>query len=194
MEYEPAEYQKLQIRQYAPRSLRETAEGKYWRQFKAPTIAKQVLDGAIAFGPETQTGEALPPRQPPHLSPFLVALLGRPRCDARERVFYCGAVWRGQPYRLLSDVPLQCGRHSVDTGGWLVTLGDACWGASAVRVLTDDRPHCTSRACPATDTAVCFGAQVWGATISLLLPLQLLPSLHGRERLRGTLTSRSDRN
>lgn len=46
MEYEPAEYQKLQIRQYAPRSLRETAEGKYWRQFKAPTIAKQF--GAVS--------------------------------------------------------------------------------------------------------------------------------------------------
>ncbi|KAG2433548.1 hypothetical protein HYH02_012665 [Chlamydomonas schloesseri] len=41
MEYEPAEYQKLQVRQYAPRELRETAEGKYWRQFKAPIVAKQ---------------------------------------------------------------------------------------------------------------------------------------------------------
>ncbi|GFR40760.1 hypothetical protein Agub_g1372, partial [Astrephomene gubernaculifera] len=46
MEYEPAEYQKLQIRQYAPRSIRETAEGKYWRRFKAPIIAKQF--GAVS--------------------------------------------------------------------------------------------------------------------------------------------------
>ena len=42
MEYEPAEYQKLQIRQYAPRSIRETAEGKFWRRFEAPIVAKQV--------------------------------------------------------------------------------------------------------------------------------------------------------
>ncbi len=41
-EYEPAEFQKLEVRQYAPRSIRETAEGKYWRRFKAPIIAKQV--------------------------------------------------------------------------------------------------------------------------------------------------------
>ncbi|GLC39732.1 hypothetical protein PLESTM_000933800 [Pleodorina starrii] len=46
MEYEPAEYQKLQIRQYAPRSIRETAEGKYWRRFKAPIVAKQF--GAVS--------------------------------------------------------------------------------------------------------------------------------------------------
>lgn len=42
MEYEPGEYTKLAIRQYAPRSLRETAEGKYWRRFRAPIVAKQV--------------------------------------------------------------------------------------------------------------------------------------------------------
>ncbi|EFJ42814.1 hypothetical protein VOLCADRAFT_66565 [Volvox carteri f. nagariensis] len=46
MEYEPAEYQKLQIRTYAPRSIRETAEGKYWRRFKSPIIAKQF--GAVS--------------------------------------------------------------------------------------------------------------------------------------------------
>ncbi len=148
MEYEPAEYQKLQIRQYAPRSLRETAEGKYWRQFKAPTIAKQVLDGTIASAPKTQIGGALPPRQPPHLSPFLVALLARPRCDPPERVFCCGAVWGCQPYRLLPDLPLQCGRHSVYTGGWRVTLVDACWGPSLVRVLIDDRQHYTFACLP----------------------------------------------
>ncbi|KAG1655036.1 hypothetical protein FOA52_008787 [Chlamydomonas sp. UWO 241] len=42
MEYEPAEYTRLEIRQYAPRTLRETAEGRYWRRFKAPVLAKQI--------------------------------------------------------------------------------------------------------------------------------------------------------
>lgn len=42
MEYEAAEYQKLEIRQYPPRSIRETAEGKYWKRFKTPVVAKQV--------------------------------------------------------------------------------------------------------------------------------------------------------
>ncbi len=41
MEFEPAEYQRLEIRQFPPRSLRETVEGRYWRRFKAPVIAKQ---------------------------------------------------------------------------------------------------------------------------------------------------------
>eukprot|EP00798_Chlamydomonas_sp_ICE-L_P020921 gene20921-27769_t len=44
MEYEPGEYQRLHIRQFPARTIRETAEGKYWRQFKTPTLAKQ-------FGP-----------------------------------------------------------------------------------------------------------------------------------------------
>mmetsp|Transcript_5412 Transcript_5412/g.11948 ORF Transcript_5412/g.11948 Transcript_5412/m.11948 type:complete len:530 (-) Transcript_5412:1074-2663(-) len=44
MEYEPAEYQRLEIRQFPARTLRETAEGKYWRRFRAPTLAQQ-------FGP-----------------------------------------------------------------------------------------------------------------------------------------------
>ena len=39
---EAGEYVKLQIKRYAPRELRETAEGKYWRQFRAPLIAQQV--------------------------------------------------------------------------------------------------------------------------------------------------------
>jgi U3 small nucleolar RNA-associated protein 15 len=44
--YAAGEYTKLQPRQYAPRALRETPEGKYWRRFKAPTVAPQ-------FGPVT---------------------------------------------------------------------------------------------------------------------------------------------
>lgn len=42
---EPAEYQKLAIKRYPARALRETAEGKYWKQFKSPALAKQI--GAV---------------------------------------------------------------------------------------------------------------------------------------------------
>ena len=42
MDYDAGEYQKLAVRQYPPRALRETAEGRYWRQFKAPVVAQQV--------------------------------------------------------------------------------------------------------------------------------------------------------
>jgi len=45
-EYQPAEYQKLDVKQYPTRALRETAEGKFWRRFKAPIVSKQ-------FGPIT---------------------------------------------------------------------------------------------------------------------------------------------
>lgn len=44
MEYEPGSYLKLQVKQFPARSIRETAEGKYWQRFKAPVLAKQ-------FGP-----------------------------------------------------------------------------------------------------------------------------------------------
>ena len=55
MDYEAGEYQKLVVRQYPPRALRETAEGRYWRQFKAPVVAQQVgvvclLQDHIALG------------------------------------------------------------------------------------------------------------------------------------------------
>lgn len=42
MEYDSGSYLKLQIKQFPARSIRETAEGKYWKQFKAPVLAKQV--------------------------------------------------------------------------------------------------------------------------------------------------------
>lgn len=42
MELEAGEYKKLVIRQFPARELRETAEGKYWKQFKSPLSAKQV--------------------------------------------------------------------------------------------------------------------------------------------------------
>jgi hypothetical protein len=42
MEFEAGNYQKLVVKQFPARSIRETAEGKYWKQFKAPVFAKQV--------------------------------------------------------------------------------------------------------------------------------------------------------
>jgi U3 small nucleolar RNA-associated protein 15 len=43
MDLDIAEYQKLQLKQYPARAERETAEGKYWRRFRAPSVVKQVL-------------------------------------------------------------------------------------------------------------------------------------------------------
>ena len=42
MDYEPAEYRKLALKQFPPRALRETAEGRYWKQFANPVNAQQV--------------------------------------------------------------------------------------------------------------------------------------------------------
>ena len=42
------EYRKLHIRRSAPKSLRETTEGKYWRRFAAPTTIQQVRPGTRA--------------------------------------------------------------------------------------------------------------------------------------------------
>jgi len=41
MEHDPLEYQKLQIRPFPARSLRETAEGRYWKRFRSPVLAQQ---------------------------------------------------------------------------------------------------------------------------------------------------------
>jgi len=43
MELEPAEYRKLAIKQFPARTLRETAEGRYWKQFRAAQTSQQVL-------------------------------------------------------------------------------------------------------------------------------------------------------
>jgi hypothetical protein len=51
MEYEAGDYRKLAVKQFPARSIRETAEGKYWKQFKAPVFAKQVSARALpGFG------------------------------------------------------------------------------------------------------------------------------------------------
>eukprot|EP00879_Flechtneria_rotunda_P019276 GHRR01020243.1.p1 GENE.GHRR01020243.1~~GHRR01020243.1.p1 ORF type:complete len:421 (+),score=116.30 GHRR01020243.1:737-1999(+) len=46
MEYEAGDYKKLAVKQFPARSIRETAESKFWKQYKAPVYAKQ-------FGPVT---------------------------------------------------------------------------------------------------------------------------------------------
>ncbi len=98
MEYEPAEYQKLQVRQYAPRELRETAEGKYWRQFKAPIVAKQVRKTKIIE-------EKQPPRRRAE------CLLGARKLAGIAVSHHCYnfngfVVWRCHAHRLLPTVPL----------------------------------------------------------------------------------------
>lgn len=42
MDYDAGAYRKLVVKQYPARSLRETAEGKYWKRFAAPSVAKQI--------------------------------------------------------------------------------------------------------------------------------------------------------
>ena len=39
---QPGTYKKLEIKRFAVRAQRETAEGKYWRAFKAPVVVQQV--------------------------------------------------------------------------------------------------------------------------------------------------------
>ncbi|KAK9905478.1 hypothetical protein WJX75_000621 [Coccomyxa subellipsoidea] len=42
---QPGQFQKTVIKQYPARTLNETAESRYWRRFRAPTVAQQV--GAV---------------------------------------------------------------------------------------------------------------------------------------------------
>lgn len=39
---EPGEYRKLRVPTYAPRTLRETPESRYWRRFRTPKLVQQV--------------------------------------------------------------------------------------------------------------------------------------------------------
>jgi U3 small nucleolar RNA-associated protein 15 len=48
---EPGTYKKLQIKAFPARAQRETAEGKYWRAFKAPTVISQVFAYCGASNP-----------------------------------------------------------------------------------------------------------------------------------------------
>ena len=71
MEYEPAEYQRVEIKKFAPRTLRETAEGRYWRRFKAPLVSKQ-------FGPVTHIDFS-------QLAPYNFAVTAATRVRKGER-------------------------------------------------------------------------------------------------------------
>ncbi len=55
MDYEAGEYQKLAIKQYPARALRETAEGRYWKRFKAPVVAQQVTSALVCSRSNKQT-------------------------------------------------------------------------------------------------------------------------------------------
>ncbi|DBA71319.1 hypothetical protein WJX79_008210 [Trebouxia sp. C0005] len=52
MDYEPAEYRKLTLKQFPARALRDTAEGKYWKRFSNPVNAQQA--GAVSHISFTQ--------------------------------------------------------------------------------------------------------------------------------------------
>ena len=108
-EFEPAEYQKLAVRTYAPRSLRETAEGKYWRRFKAPVTAKQVCTNMgrvqCVWQRRSETaGSGMPSSQP--------------ETDVSGLTLSCvpRAVRTRLAHRLLPTVPLQPGHHRLDKG------------------------------------------------------------------------------
>jgi len=47
MEYDAGTYRRLAVKEYPARTLRETAEGKYWKRFAAPLVAKQVCWRAL---------------------------------------------------------------------------------------------------------------------------------------------------
>jgi hypothetical protein len=48
---ELGEYPKLRVPTYAPRALKETPEGRYWRGFRAPTLLQQVRAARGAASP-----------------------------------------------------------------------------------------------------------------------------------------------
>lgn len=42
------DYQKVQIKTFPAKSIRDTAEGRYWRRFQAPKTTEQVRNRAAA--------------------------------------------------------------------------------------------------------------------------------------------------
>jgi hypothetical protein len=63
MDYDAGAYRKLVVKQYPARSLRETAEGKYWKRFAAPSVAKQVRGAASKPSRQPRAGAGV--RRPP---------------------------------------------------------------------------------------------------------------------------------
>lgn len=94
MELQTGEYQKLQIRQYPQRTLRETAEGRYWKHFRGTKILQQVGDPAASVkAAHSMHGPLVHLQQPLH-SPLCVY-----------------ADWRCHIHRLCRRVPLQLCSH-----------------------------------------------------------------------------------
>ena len=50
LDHHEGTYLKLAVKRYAPRTLRETAEGRYWRAYKSPALIHQVSQvTSVAF-------------------------------------------------------------------------------------------------------------------------------------------------
>lgn len=91
MQLQTGEYQKLQVRQYPQRTLRETAEGRYWKQFRGTTAIQQVSERAECWSA---------------LNVFPAALLQ----------LNMHADWWRHSHRLCNGVPLQLCGHELHTG------------------------------------------------------------------------------
>lgn len=88
---EPGEYRKLRVPTYAPRLLRDTAEGKYWRRFHSPKLFQQV-----------RLRDGTPP-----------ASL-QPQCSPATRASGCGSDSPGRvPHRAALFRS-----HQLDEGAW----------------------------------------------------------------------------
>jgi hypothetical protein len=110
------------VKQYPARTLRETAEGKYWKRFAAPSVAKQVCisgmnaprrvplcpgqgGGPCRQGCALAVAAALAPAAAPHQQQ---PNLNRSPPHPADR-------WR-LTYRLLPAAAISLCHHSVDTG------------------------------------------------------------------------------
>ena len=105
MDYEPAEYRKLALKQYPPRALRDTAEGKYWKRFGNPVSHQQVMCSRLTLVLE--------------LSYYRQYMLSKPRCASlsnEERCCKPLAGWCRLPHRLQQSVALSFCSHSVNSG------------------------------------------------------------------------------
>ena len=95
MQLQTGEYQKLQVRQYPQRTLRETAEGRYWKQFRGTTALQQVSESAARWTASISSAALL-------------------QLNAR-------ADRRRHSHRLCAGVPLQLCGHELHPGeAWSV--------------------------------------------------------------------------
>ena len=53
------EYRKLPVKRYAVKATRETAEGRYWREYRSTTLAEQVNGvTSVSYGGAGRRGRA----------------------------------------------------------------------------------------------------------------------------------------